>query len=373
MNIDITSKVYLNNTEIVRISDDNGQVIWEKGSVEPEYFYVQNEYNGQNTFTLTKQGSPDIQNIEWSKDKETWTAFDLSQSQNSVTLESGEKLYMRNDSGYFSQNASYYYKINCSENYSVGGNINTLLNYNDLSNVILYEYCFDRLFYQSTTLISAQYLLLPSSTLARYCYEYMFYGCTSLVNAPALPATTLHYGCYRSMFYGCTSLTTAPELNATNISGFCYERMFYGCTSLVNVQQTLPATTLDFEYDIVSSLGCYGGMFQGCTSLVNAPSLPATTLTTGCYQYMFRNCTSLVNAPELPARTLKQSCYYEMFRGCSSLKNIIIYANSISATTCLTNWVNGVSSTGDFYKLGSASFSTGVNGIPSGWTVHTSL
>lgn len=274
-----------------------------------DYFYVENEYNGQNTFSLYKNSSPDIQNIEWSKDKSTWTAFDLSQSQNDIVLEEGEKLYLRNDSGYLSKNNNYY-KINCIENYSVGGNINTLLNYDDLSNVSLTNYCFYRLFYQSRTLISAQYLLLPSSTLADYCYYYMFNGCSSLVNAPTLPATTLAQRCYNSMFYG-------------------------------------------------------------CSSLVNAPSLPATTLASNCYQYMFQNCTSLTTAPSLPATTLANYCYFSMFSGCSSLNDIVIYANNISASSCLSGWLYGVAATGTFHNLGSATYPSGTDGIPSGWTeVH---
>ncbi len=38
------------------------------------------------------------------------------------------------------------------------------------------------------------------------------------------------------------------------------------------------------------------------------------------------------------------------------------------------NWCYGISNrNGDFYKASSASWSSGANGIPTGWTVHTSL
>ena len=39
----------------------------------------------------------------------------------------------------------------------------------------------------------------------------------------------------------------------------------------------------------------------------------------------------------------------------------------------MKDWLNGVSATGDFYNLGGATYTTGTSGIPSGWTVHTSL
>jgi hypothetical protein len=163
------------------------------------------------------------------------------------------------------------------------------------------------------------------------------------------------------MFYGCTRLTTAPELPATTLAGGCYQDMFGGCTNLMNAPE-LPATTL--------ANSCYYYMFRGCTSLVNAPELPATTLANSCYYYMFYGCTSLVNAPELPATTLANYCYGFMFYGCSKLNYIKMLATYISATNCLSNWVNGVASTGTFVKHPSmTTLPTGTNGIPEGWTV----
>jgi hypothetical protein len=41
----------------------------------------------------------------------------------------------------------------------------------------------------------------------------------------------------------------------------------------------------------------------------------------------------------------------------------------MSATDCTTGWVNGVSKTGTFVKEAGVEWSTGVNGIPSGWEV----
>lgn len=46
-------------------------------------------------------------------------------------------------------------------------------------------------------------------------------------------------------------------------------------------------------------------------------------------------------------------------------------ATNISATSCLTNWVNGVSTTGTFIKNASmTTLPSGNNGIPEGWTVQ---
>ena len=85
---------------------------------------------------------------------------------------------------------------------------------------------------------------------------------------------------------------------------------------------------------------------------------------------MFDGCTSLTNAPLLPATTLTEYCYNYMFKGCTSLSYIKCLATDISATNCTANWVNSVSATGTFVKdPNMTGWTTGVNGIPSGWTV----
>ena len=117
--------------------------------------------------------------------------------------------------------------------------------------------------------------------------------------------------------------------------------------------------------------GCYYSMFKGCTSLVAAPTLPATTLAKDCYYNMFYGCIRLVSAPTLPATTLVDYCYGRMFAGCTNLNYIKMLATDISADTCLASWVDGVASTGTFIKHPDANLSSGVSGIPSGWTVET--
>ena len=191
----------------------------------------------------------------------------------------------------------------------------------------------------------------------------MFQGCTSLTTTPELPATTLADWCYASMFQSCSSLTTAPELPATTLANMCYGAMFQDCNSLTTAPE-LPATTL--------TNWCYSAMFQGCTSLTTAPELPATTLTNWCYSAMFQGCTSLTTAPELPATTLTDSCYIYMFQDCSNLNYIKCLATDISASNCTQNWVSGVASTGAFMKhpnISESTWSSGVNGIPTGWSV----
>ena len=271
--------------------------------------------------------------------------------------------------------------------------------------------CYSHMFASCSSLAYAP--ALPSGTLANSCYLNMFYGCSSITQGPELPALEVPESAYAGMFNNCSSLTTPPIIRATvlnfnscygmfsrctslvntpvlrmsvlgefscldmfdrctSLTGVtmppatvmkegCYAGMFCRCTSLVTAP-SLPSTSLDVQ--------CYENMFSGCTALVNAPALPASTLYEHCYDEMFEGCTSLVTAPVLPAVTLAEYCYYRMFRGCTSLSYVKCLAMDNSAQLCTSGWVNGVNATGTFVKAsGMNSWTTGIDGIPSGWTV----
>lgn len=126
--------------------------------------------------------------------------------------------------------------------------------------------------------------------------------------------------------------------------------------------------------DELTENNTFSCLLRECTGLTSAENLvlPATTLTGNCYAQMFQGCTSLTTAPELPATTLATYCYQDMFKGCTNLSSITCLATNISATNCTQNWVRGVAASGTFTKAASmSSWTTGVNGIPTGWTVQT--
>ena len=89
-----------------------------------------------------------------------------------------------------------------------------------------------------------------------------------------------------------------------------------------------------------------------------------------CYLGLFTSCKSLVKAPDLVATSLSKSCYMTMFKGCTNLKYIKCDATDISASNCTFEWVWGVASKGDFYTPASTNWTSGISGIPSGWTRH---
>ena len=345
MRIDKNTTIRLGDRNIVKIKIGDS-VIWQKTTepvVGPDYFYIESLGDG-NTISVINKGNGYTDNVtptlEYSTDKNTWNTitFDWTNGEHTtelpVKLNTGGKMYFRNDTRKFSNSNSKYISFSSSVSSNVGGDIRTLSNYLDVNSETKPQTnMFRSLFFNNKFIVDASNLRLPYTTLANDCYQSMFYGCSSLTTVPELPATKLAGDCYTSMFNGCTSLTTAPALPATTLANYCYEYMFYGCTSLTT-----------------------------------APALPATTLVGGCYYRMFRGCTSLTTAPELPATTLADYCYDSMFYGCSKLNSLTVYAQYISASNCTTNWLSGVASSGTFRNLGTATYPTGVSGIPSGWT-----
>lgn len=337
-----------------------------------QYFTIESLEDGNEvTFTIAKPKTGSINPTSFYHSVDggvTWTddIFAINYRQYvTINVDSGDKILFKvvtNTYG-LNINPSSLSSISSTKNIKAYGNIMSLFYGADFEDktTLPGNYACLGLFAGNTKLIDISNLKLPATTLTYYCYKRMFQGCTSLTVTPELPATTLTESCYASMFNRCTSLVSAPVLPATTLATHCYEGMFSGCSSLVSAP-VLPATTLA-NY-------CYSEMFSRCTALVNAPVLPATTLTENCYYSMFYGCTSLLNAPELPALTLTQYCYNSMFWGCSSINRIVCLATDISANECVGGWLRDVSSTGTFYKNSSmSSWTTGVSGIPSNWTV----
>ena len=147
-------------------------------------------------------------------------------------------------------------------------------------------------------------------------------------------------------------------------NNLCFYNLFNSSKIKTVSSDFLPATTLQGE--------CYRNLFSNCENLTQAPALPATTLEGYCYSEMFSSCYELKQAPELPAQVLVNGCYNYMFMYCSSLNYVKCSATDNISTSTISGWLSDVSSTGIFVKPDGVSYETGVNGIPSGWTVKES-
>ena len=344
----MANTIKIGNTEASAVMIGNSAVsavyigsskIYPSGPTDYSKQYLTFEVVDGGNITIKASNADVAKTIQYSTDNgSTWTSLTTSTTAQELggTLNVGDKVLVKGTNTRYGR--TYYNNFGGTAKVNVYGNIMSLISGDSFANnkTLTDSYTFRRLFYGYTNLLSAENLILPATKLTEYCYSGMFEGCTSIETAPELPATTLATECYQFMFSGCTSLVNAP---------------------------VLPAITL--------ASSCYYYMFNGCTRLITAPELPATRLTSHCYNSMFRGCTSLETAPELPAETLANRCYLTMFYGCTKLNYIKCLATDISATYCLGSWVHGVASTGTFVKAASmTSWTTGDNGIPTGWTVQ---
>ena len=171
-----------------------------------------------------------------------------------------------------------------------------------------------------------------------YAFYRLFYNNTNIrsVSKNFLPAMGLSNNCYSNMFRGCSNMTEGPDLPALTLTSYAYYMMFYGCSALTD-----------------------------------APNIMATTLAYQCCYYMFANCSALINGPDLFAQTLTGYCYYYMFSNCQNLFKIKMLALDISASGCMTKWMQKVEKEGGlFYKHTNATWNVeGQDGIPRKWSV----
>lgn len=171
----------------------------------------------------------------------TWQSFPLVKGlYTAATINSGDTVMFKCDCTCISS-ANKYSQFSCTKQYVVYGNIMSLTwgdnfigktefkeNINDI---------FNNLFSGSTTLKSAENLILPATTVHAWGYSCMFQKCTSLEYPPkVLPATTVASGGCQGMFYRCISLKKAPKILAKNFKNSSFKQAF--CMSTTDSVQT---------------------------------------------------------------------------------------------------------------------------------------
>lgn len=258
--------INIDKKEVIKIQDAKTfNILWEK--VEPDYLYIENVDESDCELSFTTYSSTTLppsdkytNRVEFSTDKETWTTWNFDTA-NTLIIPIGGKVYLRNNSGVFSYYGTdgYYYttSIKTTMKCNVGGNINTLLNYNEeILDISDKRSCFRRLFI-GAKIVDASKLVMPATTLSQYCYADFFSGNSTLIAPPELPAVNLAEYCYYNFFYRCSSLKVSPSLPATTLAEYCYSNMYERCTSLNEV--TVYAND-------ISAKGCTKNWLSGVAS-----------------------------------------------------------------------------------------------------------
>lgn len=262
------------------------------------------------TFTFTpKTGAASGNVMSYSLDSgSTWTSANTT-----TTVQNGDVVFIKGEN--FGIHNGGIGTFSSTTNFDAEGNVMSLLygdNFEGQTSLSGKDYAFMNLFSECTSVINADKMELPATTLSNYCYCNMFNRARNLVKAPSeLPATTLGDACYLNMFYECSAMTSVMD------------------------------------------------------------ELPATTLAASAYSQMFTSCSGMTTAPMLPAATVPTYGYYHMFYNARNLNSITCLATNKTARNSVGSWVTGVqTSSGTFTKhKDMTSWSTGNNGIPRNWTV----
>ena len=298
----------------------------------------------------------------------TWNSLtsDTGSSAPSFTVEAGDRIMFKGNNATYAplnqNNAAVPSKFTGNPYFNVKGNIMSLISGDSFAEATTIEgtHTFRGMF-SGTNVVNAKDLVLPAATVLAYSYASMFSGCENLLTAPQLPASTLGGYCYQHMFSSCSGLTAAPQLPATALTQYCYSYMFQNCKSMASAPKILPAQGL--------TSNCYQGMFENCESMNLAPVIMATTGAQYACWHMFKGCTSLTSAPDLLIETLSHYIYRDMFNGCTNINYIKCLATSEISSDALSGWVSGVAANGTFIKKSTATWDSGISGIPDGWTV----
>ena len=143
----------------------------------------------------------------------------------------------------------------------------------------------------------------------------------------------------------------------------------------VNFRGTNATQGADDHMNIKCSGKCY--VYGNVMSLLDKDNFATMTILPydNTFQNLFMNNEYIFHANGkdlvLPATTLEPYCYYQMFSGCTNLNYVKCLATDISAESCTTYWLSGVSEDGTFVKAEGFDGWTlnSDSGIPQGWTV----
>lgn len=312
------SAMYIGSTLVWEYSGGGGQT---QHDYSQDYFTIESLADS-NLIKIGKNKSPSNINLSYSTDDgETWTDLTLSATRDIATINTGDKIMFKGVNNNLATAWDAYYRFYSTKNINVYGNAMSLLfgdnflNNSEFTSGTSYNLC--GLFYGTTTLIDASNLILPALTCTVSCYNGMFRGCTNLVYGPKLlPALDVPKDGYSSMFEGCTSLVEAPEILATTVSGdTALNRMF-----------------------------CMNRNSKVTAAMTKGPVLRIT------------NPLSHNNV------------YQQLFCGNGNLTEVTILVQATNLT--FSNWLNYTNTGGVIKTLSGTTFSSGVSGLPSGWTTQ---
>ena len=232
-----------------KVGSDDCKVYLGDTLLYPHSVSVKNYFRfiskGTGTFTFFANGADAGNTLSYSLNSgSTWTQ--LGNGVPTPSVSNGDVIMWKGSNHTIGTNGIG--TFSSTTNFDVAGNAMSLHYGDNFENEVSLsgkDYAFMNLFSGCSTVIDAENLELPATTLSNNCYQAMFRYAVNLTKIPkALPATALTDHCYEGMYYQCSSVTSIPShyLSATTLAPACYWSMFQQCSGLTAVNFSIPST-----------------------------------------------------------------------------------------------------------------------------------
>lgn len=281
------------------------------GGDNTNYFYVEDASGSANTLTIKKSNNalPD-KVFDWSLDKQTWTTVTVTDTTGvSIAVPANGRVYLRGNNGILGADIS-------GASHGIMMDCNSDFNAGGDITTLLQK-------------IGSQFEL-PDRAL---------------------------YGLFKASRIKSAADMLLPSVRLMN---YCYNAMFY--ESQLIEQPQFP--------DVVNGVGV--NPFQ---EMLYKTHLTKLILPDIIGDYAYRQiCQYSTDLLEVEIKATQEISYglTQAFKNCSNLQKVVVHYTTWTVNNA-SMWLSGVAATGDFYNLGGATIPTGANGIPSGWTEHTTL
>ena len=237
LNVSDATSIKLNGQNVAKISDGTN-TLWENKEYNLNYMWMQNTSDEVGTFTLTKTGTPNATELYYSLDKFHWTALDLTQATNTVSVPAGGKIWFRGDNpNGFNFASTHRFIMGMNVPHTIGGDLRSLVSRLEFESVTnMTQGCYCGLFESDVNISSARELNIGYASVSQLGLGGMFYGCVSLSVLPALTgiASVGSYGF--NGFARNTAIRGVDVSGVTSVSTNSFLNAFNGCTSLVYVK-----------------------------------------------------------------------------------------------------------------------------------------
>lgn len=198
-----------------------------------DWFWLKNEESSDMQWFFGNMNDKPSSHPQYSLDGTTWTTIT---GYTQFEVAAGAKVYMRSMDGLNEEN-KYWYFGSSTGAFSIGGNLATLVNWQNKDTVSRFPNYFLRFFFNGAEYITDASTLTTGNvtTAGQYSFADVFANAPITTLGDFSSLTTLEYSAFNQAFQT-SGLTTGLDLsNVTSCGDYSLYCMYYGCADLETV------------------------------------------------------------------------------------------------------------------------------------------